>query len=430
MHNYFANNSKRRIGVKLINKITALTVLIFAVLFFLFLGARARQDKVEVISADQFESLPYAEDGLYQVGIKSPDIENDNSLANTIWYPANNGFIAQEFTYSYEVKLGKPLGTVSIASFVGQATINAPFDLSDAPYPLVILSPGFSIGSTAYAWLAEHLASHGFVVISPDHNEKLDPENELWRSAITRPQDILDVLSYVEEELEAEGALQGLIDINSVAVIGHSYGGYTALAAGGAQIDTESFQATCQEVQGTEQPGAWLCEMLLPKMVEMAELAGLDEVPDSLWSSWGDERVKAIIPIAGDAFFFGQPGLSQITVPVLAIGGTADLDSPYLWGTHPSFEYSAGPRKAEVAFIDAEHMIFTGQCESIRWYLSFLSGEFCSDTNWDRSYAHEITKHFATAFLLAELEGDEEALRILAPGFVTLDSIQYESYGY
>ena len=91
-----------------------------------------------------------------------------------------------------------------------------------------------------------------------------------------------------------------------MAVIGHSYGGYTALAAGGAQIDTGSFQATCQEVQGTEQPGAWLCEMLLPKMADMAELAGLDEVPDSLWPSRVDGRVKAIVPIAGDAFFFGR----------------------------------------------------------------------------------------------------------------------------
>ncbi len=375
--------------------------------------------------------VPYSRPGTFQVGLLTQQIAADPPLELTIWYPAEKGSQPEKYlNYPYKIKMGDPIGMVTIAQYPGISIPGASPDNSAAPYPLIILSPGFSISSTSYAWLAEHLASYGFVVISPDHNENLDPENQLWRSAITRPQDVRAVHTYVEQKLQVEGVLQGLIDINSVAVIGHSYGGYTALSAGGALIDTESFQATCQEVRGTEKPGAWLCDMLLPKMADMAELAGLDDVPDSLWPSWGDERVKAIVPIAGDAFFFGQPGLSKINVPVLAIGGTADVDSPYLWGTHPSFEYSSGPRKAEVALIDAEHMIFTGPCESIRWYLSFLSREFCSDANWDRSYAHEITKHFTTAFLLVELKADEEVLRILAPGVVAFDNIRYESFGY
>ena len=75
--------------------------------------------------------------------------------------------------------MGKPFGTVSIASSGGQAIKNAPYNLSDGPYPLIILSPGFSIGNLAYAWLAEHLASYGFVVIAPEHIEHLDPEDQL-----------------------------------------------------------------------------------------------------------------------------------------------------------------------------------------------------------------------------------------------------------
>jgi predicted dienelactone hydrolase len=218
--------------------------------------------------------------------------------------------------------------------------------------------------------------------------------------------------------------------MNSVAVIGHSYGGYTALAAAGAQIDSDSFRTICQDVQGTDQPGAWLCEMLLPQITNMADLAGLDTVPYGLWPSWEDERVKAIIPIAGDAFFFGRPGLAQISVPVLAIGGTADVDSPYLWGTHPSFEYSSGPRKAEVALIDAEHMIFTGQCEQIRWYLNFFSGEFCDDNDWNRDYAHQITKHFTTAFLLTELKNDQAAETFLLQSGDIYSGVSFESIGY
>ena len=44
------------------------------------------------------------------------------------------------------------------------------------------------------------------------------------------------------QQVEPGGTLDGLIDAEVTAVIGHSYGGYTALAAAGAQIDTASFQ--------------------------------------------------------------------------------------------------------------------------------------------------------------------------------------------
>ena len=83
-----------------------------------------------------------------------------------------------------------------------------------------------------------------------------------------------------------------------------------------------------------------------------------------------------------------------------------------------------------VALIGAEHMLFTGQCEQIRWYLKFFSGEFCEDSNWEREYAHQITKHFSTAFLLAELQGDSTALVFLAPQDMEFEGVRYESYGY
>ncbi len=51
-------------------------------------------------------------------------------------------------------------------------------------------------------------------------------------------------------------------------------------------------------------------------------------------------------------------------------------------------------------------MIFTGPCEKITWYLKFFSDEFCSDPGWDRGYAHNLVKHFTTAFLLSELKQD------------------------
>lgn len=373
---------------------------------------------------------PYSQPGVFPVGFERIEI----GLAPTrlsIWYPADCASHCQvPVSYSYEVKFDRPLGTTSLASYQGSAFANPARDQSQGPYPLVILSPGFGIGATSYAWLAEHLASYGFVVISLDHAEKLDPRDQLWRSAITRLQEIEAVLAFVDRETSPGGMFEGLVDREWVAVIGHSYGGYTALAAGGARIDTDSFLGVCRDAAATDRPGAWLCQQLTPRIEEMAALAGLEDVPGGLWPDWGIDRVDALVPIAADALFFGQAGLSRIEVPLLAIGGTADQDAPYDWGTGPSYQHSSGDRKAELAFLEAGHMIFTGPCESIRWYLRPLSGEFCSDPDWDRSYAHQITQHFTTAFLLAELKGDQDAARYLSPDSESFPGTSFTSQGY
>ena len=375
--------------------------------------------------------VPYSIQGPYPVGFTLLGVNSDFPLELAAWYPAVQVNEHETgISYPYEVKFGKPLGTLAVASFEGKAILNAPPDPATSPYPLVILSPGFSIGSTSYAWLAEHLASYGFVVLSPDHNEQLDPENQLWRAAITRPQDILAVLTYVDEGVQAGGDFMGLIDQDTVAVIGHSYGGYTALAAAGARMDTYSFRTQCEGALEREEPGAWLCEKLLPHMADMADLAGLDSIPDGLWPTWAEDQVDAIVPMAGDAFFFGQAGLSEISVPVMAIGGTADADSPYMWGTYPTFEYASSTTKVRIALNDAEHMIFTGPCEKIPWYLRIFSGEFCSDPSWDRTYAHRLIKHFATAFLLAELKHNPDAAAVLVQDDIDFQGVDYKAGGF
>jgi predicted dienelactone hydrolase len=406
-------------------------VLILVVLFVLFMGARAKKPDGEKSANSHPDAATFAVTGPQSIGTRDLVIEGQTPMEIKVWYPASNiDNLKEKIKYPYEIKMGAPFGDVSIASFQGQATREAPFDIPTDPYPLVILSPGFSIGASSYAWLAEHLASYGFVVVSPEHRETLDPGNELWRAAITRPQDILTVFAYLDEQVNPEGSLEGLIDTDLVAVIGHSYGGYTSLAAAGAQIDTDAFQSQCESVSGTDEPGAWLCEQLLPHMADMVSLAGLDSIPDKLWPSWADPRVDAIVPMAGDAFFFGRDGLAEITVPVMAIGGTNDNDSPYLWGTHPSYEYASSPKKVRVAFEGAEHMIFTGPCESTPRLLKFFTDEFCSDSSWDRNYAHSLVKHFTTAFLLSELKQDPAASDALKPASVKFTDVTYESQGY
>ena len=80
----------------------------------------------------------------------------------------------------------RTVGSVVLSTYAGSASRDEPPDRTLGPRPRVLLSLGFAIGSGAYAWLAEHLASHGFVVIALEHREALDPDG-LWRATVDRP---------------------------------------------------------------------------------------------------------------------------------------------------------------------------------------------------------------------------------------------------
>ena len=79
---------------------------------------------------------------------------------------------------------------------------------------------------------------------------------------------------------------------------------------------------------------------------------------------------------------------------------------------------------------DAEHMIFTGTCETIPLYAKFVVNEFCADTVWNRNHAHDLINHFTTAFLLAELKHDKVAAATLVPDTVEFSGMTYEAQWY
>ncbi len=406
---------------QLLKRIVAALVIVIAALTLSYL-IRVKEPAVM-----HPERLPYAAPGPHNVGVRTRTIDGDTPFEVTIWYPARSDAtqLEKSITYAYAVKMVSAEQGTPLATYRGYALPDAPEDLGAGPYPLVILSPGFAFSASTYGWLAEHLASYGFVVMAPDHVETLDPETTLWRSTVSRPQDVLALFDYVDSGEEA-----ALIDAETVAVMGHSYGGYTALAAAGAHIDTKALQSHCERARASDDPSAWLCDMLTPHLTEMAGLAGLDTLPNSLWPASADPRVDAIIPLASDAFLFGDRGLAAIEVPVLVMGGTADTDAPYAWGTQLAYDSVSSRKKIQVAFEGGDHMLFTGRCESTRLLLIPITGEFCDDAGWDRQQAHDLTAHLATAFLLVELRHDDNVARLLAADSVDVPGVRYEATGY
>ncbi len=367
--------------------------------------------------------------GPHAVGMRRLSVDQA-PMAMTLWYPAlEQGPTDISPTYSYAVNILSPDSSIALASYKGHAEPQARLDLPQGPYPLVILSHGFAITGSSYAWLAEHLASYGMVVVAPHHRESLDP-GVLWRSTVDRPRDILTVLAYVDAEVRPGGEFEGLIDSQTVAVVGHSYGGYTALAAAGARIDTGAFNAACETARATEGPLVFLCNALQPRLNDMGDRAGLGSLHPSLWPALSDPRVDAVVAMAGDAAMFGEQGLAEVTVPVMALGGTADTDSPFDWGTRLTYDNVSSVRKVEVALEDAAHLIFAGECEAVRRILTLVSLGFCSDPVWDRHRAHDLVRHYVTAFLLAELGQDQGAAAALAPDGHRFSGVGYRAEGY
>ncbi|NPV66040.1 MAG: hypothetical protein HPY64_02705 [Anaerolineae bacterium] len=378
----------------------------------------------------------YALHGPYWVGTRQLVIEPEaeRPLPLTVWYPAlNPDGAAEAVTYTYQAKwIPGPDFTPTVA---GHALQDAAPDMVGAPYPLLVFSPGWGTNPASYANLLEHTASYGFVVLAPDHPDHVyfmqeNPFSEVPISAIENPRDITRVLDYAASLTADGGTFAGLLDLKRVAVAGHSSGGQTALAAGGARIDLPAFNARCAAARAAGDPSAWLCDPFEPFEAEMAALAGLDAQPEGLWPSWGDPRVDAIITMAGDSYLFGPDGLAAISIPLLALGGSADTGTPVDWGIRPAFDHASSTHKALVLLDGAEHGIVANSCASSPWLVDIGLGFQCADAIWDKLRANDLVNHFATAFLLATLTGDTEAAAALAPEAAVFPGITYSAQGF
>ncbi len=369
-------------------------------------------------------SVPYAQPGPHPVGVRDLVVPLQRPLHATVWYPAAAGE-GERATYRYTVGMFSGTTPVTLATSPGKARRGVPPDRAAGPYPLVVVSPGFALGPGAYGWLAEHLASHGFLVVAPDHEETLDP-SRLWQSTIDRPRDLRAVIDHVTA---GDDTLSALVDPERIALTGHSYGGYAAQVMGGARLDTRSLSDACADARQADDAGVFLCDALEPHLGAMADRAGLAAVPDGLWPDWSDERVDAVVSMAGDAVMFGAAGLPSLKVPVAALGGTADRDTPYTTGARLTYLHADSRRAIEVGLRGAEHFAFTSPCASVRRAMAVVPFGFCDDPAWNRASARDVIAQYVTAFLLTELAG-ADAAAALSEGHGSAADVVFRSRGY
>ncbi|MBE9102671.1 alpha/beta hydrolase [Vacuolonema iberomarrocanum] len=199
-----------------------------------------------------------------------------------------------------------------------------------SPAPLIVVSHGLAASRDGLGELAEHLASHGLAVAVVEHpNSNFQQVANLLEGLaqeVAEPSEFIDRpldISYLLDELDSlnqSGSLQTRLNLQQIGVVGHSFGGYTALALVGADFEPLTLNQTCNPTQFNSN----VANVSLLLQCSALQLPDLD-------TDLHDERIQAAFvfnPI-GSALF-GESGLQQINAPVFVVAGSEDWVAPAL----------------------------------------------------------------------------------------------------
>lgn len=205
-----------------------------------------------------------------------PDVIQGVDVPTWLLYPADDASIARETTHTfgaYELSFAE----------------DAPIDGAPGPLPLVVISHGRSSTPWVFRGLALALARAGFAVALPEHLGNSRTDNSLDGTVTNlenRPRHIrlvIDALPMVERR--------------RVAVLGHSIGAYTALAAAGGKPMSGPFDQPAQP----------------PRAIAVTP----------------DPRIGALVLLAPATPWFREPGsLADVRASILMLAGERDELAP------------------------------------------------------------------------------------------------------
>lgn len=219
--------------------------------------------------------------------VLTEDPKDFREVAAIVWYPAEPetgvkaGYfpelssVSQALVESGEVKWWEVFGLRFIRS--GSPLDASPLKIEDQ-FPVMIFSPGNGTNIEFYASLAGEIASHGYVVVGINHPYDVPAvalsdgdiaryDKDQWlldaqahqvyiaERIKVRIVDILFALGQLEE-MSSSGPFAGFMDMDSVAVAGHSLGGIAASEA--CKVDLR-FKA-CLNFDGLQRGGPFSME--------------------------------------------------------------------------------------------------------------------------------------------------------------------------
>jgi len=218
--------------------------------------------------------------------------------------------------------------------------------------PIIVFSHGLGSVRTDMRYLAEHLASHGYVVAALEHpgSNETHVKKALALQApllaaeefLNRPKDISFVLDQLKTLNQTAGTLQGKLASERVMVVGYSLGGATALSIAGAELQLTQLKQRC--------PG----NVLALSLGENAQCFA-KSLPEDRYQL-RDPRVKAAIAFSPTtSLLFGETGLTNVAVPILVGASSADKTTPALTEQVIAFDKMPSP-KWLVGFVGGTHL--------------------------------------------------------------------------
>lgn len=336
------------------------------------------------------------EPGEYGVGRSTVTLVDESrdgrSLTVDAWYPIDPEAAAAADPSIYAFIPGVQFETELAKDGVPVST--------DGPFPLVVFSHGSGGIRFQSTFLTEILASRGYVVVAPDHTGNTAYDRFLGTdapqavSAVNRPEDVDFVIDEALDDASSPLADLGeQVDPERIGVVGHSFGGYTALAVAG----------------------------------------GIPEVP-------ADERVDAVVGLAAAAGDMSDETLAAIDVPTLLVSGTSDITLPIAEHTEPAWEGITGGPVVRVDITDAGHQSFADVCvyqdliptlddppPALVEAIEGFAAEGCAPELIDIDRAQEITDIFTISFLDEFVAGVPDADAYLTEDYAeTIPEIAFQ----
>ena len=342
--------------------------------------------------------------GPWQVGVTTLTATDPawptRDLTIEVWYPAVPAAGAE-----LDSQFGIALSSVR----------DAPPDPRGGPFPLIAFSHGNGGVRFQSVYLTEHLASHGFVVVAPDH-----PGNTITDDSAARRPEVLrgrphDVRRAIDAALAASAGadprLAGMIDGDHVAITGHSYGAYTSLVVAGAGLDLAAMRAAC-----AADPSQLLCN------------AVDDTLTAALAADFADPRIDAAVALApAGRVAFGATGLAAVRAPIQIQGGTLDDLATPDGEVGPIGDGLPAAGRSLAMITGAGHFSFTDICALYELLggetgsLGELVTQGCGPNTIPVARAQLASRTLATAFLDRALRGIADDHGYLDPARGTAD---------
>lgn len=310
------------------------------------------------------------------VSYERPDAMGSRDVRLLAWYPGNVDE-GERPTYSLRQSTAARLDV----------------DAKPGAYPVLMFSHGHQAIPDALAYVMEHFASHGWVVLAPEHtgNTVVDGDSRTAEIYYLRPHDVRASLDFALAD-EFLGPLMSTPRVLS----GHSFGGYTAFALAGASYDVDGIRDGCAD----ETLGSAICEGLTEDALTLLD------------GGFGDDRYDAMLAMAsGDFGLFDD--FSEVAIPVMQMVAENDGHPAGRAADDEYWNALDGADDLRWNLLGGAHNSFTDICVMIPTFPR------CSEQ--DAASEIDLVKLFALAFVRDRLMSDADAAVVLGEGDVLVE---------